>query len=79
MKKIIPALFIFLFSVCVHAQQDINTSFATQMNDMFGQLDKTKIPNGLLLDYGMEFANVPAFNGTHFIRYALEQLCRKIL
>jgi hypothetical protein len=34
------------------------------MNNMFGQLDKTKIPNGLLLDYGMEFANVPAFNGT---------------
>ncbi len=64
MKKITVYLFLFLFSVCIHAQQDVNTSFATQMNDMFGSLDKTKVPNGILLDYGMEFANVPAFNGT---------------
>jgi hypothetical protein len=64
MKKITVYLFLFLFSVCIHAQQDVNTSFVTQMNDMFGPLDKTKVPNGILLDYGMEFANVPAFNGT---------------
>jgi hypothetical protein len=64
MKKFIILRFIFLFSVLAHAEQDINTSFATQMNDMFGPLDKTKVPNGILSDYGMEFANVPAFNGT---------------
>lgn len=46
------------------AQQETNTSFATQMNTMFSTLDKTKVPHGILLDYGMEFANVPAFNGT---------------
>lgn len=34
------------------------------MNTVFGSLDKTKIPHGILLDYGMEFTNVPAYNGT---------------
>lgn len=34
------------------------------MNTIFGQLDKTKIPHAILLDYGMEFTNVPAYNGT---------------
>ncbi|MBG6110284.1 hypothetical protein H4V97_002520 [Flavobacterium sp. CG_23.5] len=64
MKKITFLLFAFLFSIFSNAQQDINTTFATQMNTVFGSLDKTKIPHGILLDYGMEFTNVPAYNGT---------------
>ncbi|PVX46476.1 hypothetical protein C8C85_2337 [Flavobacterium sp. 103] len=64
MKKILVLLFAFLFSVFTNAQQDINTTFATQMNTVFGSLDKTKVPHGILLDYGMEFTNVPAYNGT---------------
>ncbi|ELM3643165.1 T9SS type A sorting domain-containing protein [Flavobacterium psychrophilum] len=46
------------------AQQEINTSFKTQMNTTFGNLDKNRVPHGILLDYGMEFTNVPRYNGT---------------
>ena len=64
MKKNLLLLFAFLFSLFTNAQQEINTTFATQMNSVFGPLDKTKVPHGVLLDYGMEFTNVPAYNGT---------------
>jgi hypothetical protein len=64
MKKITALMAIFLISLVSYAQDEVNTSFASQMNTIFGQLDKTKIPNGILLDYGMEFTNVPAYNGT---------------
>lgn len=63
MKKIIAFILLFLFCIDIQAQQDVNTTFATQMNDIFAPLDKTKVPNGILLDYGMEFANLRAFNG----------------
>lgn len=46
------------------AQQEINTTFKNQMNTTFGNLDKNRVPHGILLDYGMEFTNVPAYNGT---------------
>lgn len=64
MKKNLLLFFAFLFSVFTNAQQETNTTFATQMNSVFGPLDKTKVPHGVLLDYGMEFTNVPAYNGT---------------
>ena len=64
MKNTIIKICFLLFSVVVMAQQEINTSFATQMTTMFSPLDKTKVPHGVLLDYAMEFTNVPAFNGT---------------
>jgi len=52
-KKLL--LFSLLFCVLnVNAQKEINTSFAEQMNNVFSDLDKTKIPHGILLDYGME-------------------------
>jgi hypothetical protein len=63
MKKITVLFFAFLFSLFANAQQEINTAFATQINTVFGSLDKTKVPHGILLDYGMEFTNVPAYNG----------------
>lgn len=64
MKKITLLLFCFFFTMTIFAQQETNTSFKTQMTAMFSALDKTKIPNGILLDYGMEFANVPIYDGT---------------
>lgn len=64
MKKITALLTIFLISLGGYAQDEVNTSFASQMNTIFGQLDKTRIPHAILLDYGMEFTNVPAYNGT---------------
>ena len=84
MKKIIFILFPFLFCVCANAQQDINTTFATQMNTVFGSLDKTKVPHGILLDYGMEFTNVPAYNGvltdsTYSDKSSLKQIYNTLL
>lgn len=52
------------FAVTFNAQQEVNTSFGTQMDATFSAIDRTKVPDGILLDYGMEFTNVPAFNGT---------------
>lgn len=46
------------------AQTETNSSFANQMETMFSPLNKNNVPHGILLDYGMEFTNVPAFNGT---------------
>ena len=52
---------IFNFS---HAQTDINSSFSNRMNYIFQQLEKNRVPNGLLLDYAMEFTNLSNFNGS---------------
>lgn len=46
------------------AQQEISTDYATQTNSIFAGMSKTRVPNGLLLDYAMEFAELSAFNGT---------------
>jgi hypothetical protein len=45
------------------AQQEISTDYATQTNTIFAGMSKTRVPNGLLLDYAMEFAELSAFNG----------------
>ena len=63
MKKLFKILFLF-FAIQTIAQQEVNTSFATQMNTMFAPIDKTRVPHGILLDFAMEFTNVPAYNGT---------------
>src|SRR5215203_3209813 len=46
------------------AQTDINTSFSDRMNYIVQQLEKNRVPNGLLLDYAMEFAKLSNFDGT---------------
>ncbi|MGQ0738420.1 MAG: hypothetical protein ACT4OJ_05110 [Bacteroidota bacterium] len=45
------------------AQADVNTEFSNRMNYVFGLLDKSKVPTGLLLDYAMEFADLKSYNG----------------
>lgn len=63
--KIFSVLIFYIFlSSTTFAQQEINTTFKNQMNTTFGNLDKNRIPHGILLDYGMEFTNVPAYDGT---------------
>ena len=46
------------------AQQEISTAYATQATNMFAPLDKNRIPHKVLLDYGFEYTNLKAFNGT---------------
>lgn len=55
---------LFIFQFTTRAQTDINTSFSDRMNYIFQQLEKNRVPNGLLLDYAMEFTNLSNFNGT---------------
>jgi len=47
-----------------YSQQQLSTTFKDQMNYTFQYLEKNRVPHGILLDFGMEFTNVPAFGGT---------------
>jgi hypothetical protein len=51
-------------SLSLVAQTETDTTFRTQMNYAFANLDKSKVPNGILRDYAMEFINLEYFNGT---------------
>jgi hypothetical protein len=58
---------LFLFFLCsflsVSAQIETDSSFSTQMNNVFANVDKSKVPYGILRDYAMEFTNLSQFNG----------------
>lgn len=45
------------------AQDEINTEFINRMNYVFSPLEKNRVPNGLLLDYAMEFVDLKSYNG----------------
>lgn len=65
MKKSFFMLFMACFAISItFAQKDINKNWATEINKVFKGLDKAKVPHGILLDYAMEFINVPAYNGS---------------
>lgn len=58
-----------IFFVCIltstfYAQQQNNTEFKTKTLQVFQNLDKNRVPHGILLDFGMEFTNLQVFNGT---------------
>jgi len=43
--------------------QNINTSLASDINTKFAPLEKNRIPNHILLDYGFDLIDVPQFDG----------------
>lgn len=45
------------------AQTQVNTQWADDVDDIFQDLDKSRIPQRILLDYAMEFIDVPTYNG----------------
>ncbi|WGH75363.1 T9SS type A sorting domain-containing protein [Tenacibaculum tangerinum] len=53
-----------LVSCMLTAQTVTNNTWKDQINPIFQGLDKSKVPHAILLDYAMEFTNVPAYNGT---------------
>lgn len=57
-------LIISLFTNLFAHAQTVNTDYATQINSTFANLDKTKIPHKLLVDYAMEFEELSSYNGT---------------
>tara|TARA_R110002049_G_scaffold64920_4_gene170775 strand:+ start:625 stop:1812 length:1188 start_codon:yes stop_codon:yes gene_type:complete len=54
----------FLLTGFIYGQQVNNTEFKTKTLQIFQNLNKNNVPHGVLLDFGMEFTNVQAFNGT---------------
>lgn len=63
MKNFSLVLILYFISLISTAQQEISTAYATVANNMFAPLDKTRIPHGILSDFGMEFANIKVYNG----------------
>ena len=68
MKKIHNSLkngftLITLLVICTISGQTINTTFKTQINAKLAGLDKTKVPNKLLINQAMEFAEFSDYNG----------------
>ena len=64
MKNIFLTVIFLFFSVFALAQKEINSNYTTQINVLFSDLDRTRVPHGILLDFGMEYTNVSAYNGT---------------
>ena len=67
MKKLylflITLITLCLFCENISAQTETDTTFFTQMNYIFAHVDKTKVPYGMLRDFGMEFTNIENYNG----------------
>ncbi|WP_310991674.1 hypothetical protein [Aequorivita marina] len=64
LKKAAALLLLCLGSFLYTTAQTVNTTFATQINNTLSGLDKSKVPNKLLKDQAMEFAELGAYNGT---------------
>lgn len=64
MKNSIIKICLLLFSISAISQKEIDNQWKNQINSVFQGMDKNRVPNEILLDYAMEFTNVPAYNGT---------------
>ena len=62
----LSALLALLLTSTVRAQNFPvdDTSVNSAMNQVFSLLNKSRVPTGLLLDYGIEFTSLSAYNGT---------------
>ena len=66
MKKtlsLFSTLLLCLFINNLANSQTVSTAYATQINATFANLDKSRIPHKLLVDYAMEFAELSGYNG----------------
>jgi hypothetical protein len=67
MKKLIIAWLV-LCGGASFAQRETDTIWRQQINEVFQNIDKKRIPEGLLLDYAMEFTNdFPRVVATEFL------------
>ena len=60
--KPIICIIILLFSTGGFAQ-NVSTEYADRMNYIFANLEKNKVPNGILIDQSIDFIEVSHFNG----------------
>lgn len=50
-------------SFTLPAYADVNSNYRTYANNVFGLLEASRVPTGLLLDYGFDFTEPKTFNG----------------
>lgn len=62
-QKIVGILLLFAISFSSFAQDEVDTTYITQMNNIFGSLEKSRVPYGLLQDYAFDFTDLGNFNG----------------
>jgi hypothetical protein len=62
MKRII--FIVFIFSLFIQNVFSQSTDFRNQMNTIFGNVDLSQVPSGILFDYGLNLANDSIYNGT---------------
>ena len=60
-KTVYLILMVFLFHFGY--SQNVNTSLASDINQKFSLLEKNRIPNHILLDYGFDLIDVTQFDG----------------
>ncbi|WP_299211406.1 hypothetical protein [uncultured Dokdonia sp.] len=56
-------LLLFLATLTTYAQTEVDTQWATEINNVFQNIEKNRIPHGILLDYAMEFTDIPSYKG----------------
>uniref|UniRef100_UPI00404A3CDF hypothetical protein n=1 Tax=Flavobacterium sp. TaxID=239 RepID=UPI00404A3CDF len=61
MKKF--SYLLFILPLLTMAQINVDNRWKNAINPIFENLDKSKIPSGMLLDYAMEFTELSAYNG----------------
>jgi len=69
MQRIIfLALGLFVLVQTGYAQEDsekiIDREFSNQVQQIFGELERERIPHGLLEDYAFPFTDIKAYNGS---------------
>jgi hypothetical protein len=64
LKQLLVGMLLLCLKLPSFAQTETDTSFAAQMNSIFANLKKSRIPHGILKDYGMEITSLNQFNGT---------------
>lgn len=64
MKNLKILLLLLMISNLMLAQKEIDTSWKDYINPIFQGLNKSNVPHAILLDYAMEFIEVPSYDGT---------------
>lgn len=67
MKRLLLLVAIVLLCFSAYSQREgieVDREWAEAIKPYFEHLDKGRVPHGILLDFGMEFTNVPAYTGT---------------
>jgi hypothetical protein len=70
MKQLLQALLALLWALPLCAQTftppayaKVDNNYRTYVNQVFGALESNRVPTGLLIDYGFDFADPEIYNG----------------